>query len=726
MRTLRSLILGVVVVSFAACGGGGKTNNKPDAGDTGRLPKCNDGIDNDGDGKTDYPADPGCYAPNQDDETDDCPNGPTCPQCSNGQDDDMNGSTDYPNDPGCAFAADSDEYTENPVACGAQVHIKHLPLDGHVTGMLASGTSNLQGACGGPGTEDVYELRIQHPKVVVATTDGSTTADTVLYIRSASCMDPNMEVACDDDISTSDHSSTVTASITQPGTYYLVVDTKSSTGGQYDLHVQFLVGEGDPCSGGDDCGPGLVCRVPLNGTTKVCAKHVCQDGVDDDGDGKNDYPDDPGCGSATDDDETDDCPSGPNCPECGNGSDDDHDNHTDYPADTQCLAASSTSEACPTHEVIAALTQPTTMGDTSGATSDFDPTCASATGQPDLAYRLDLPALSSLSVAIDTGFTWFSDLELLDATCGGTAVACSYSSISKTNVTAGTYYLVVDGDYTNDSGPFTLTVSGTIKNGSSCESALAQSGALTCALGYACKGTMGSRTCQPAKCSNGMDDDGDGKIDYPFDPGCANAGDDDEADPASAPACSNSTDDDTDGATDFPADFGCTSAADTSEVFCTGEMDPATAITTKTTTGMTTSASNDFAPSCTSFSTAPEVTYGLELPVPVQALDITTTGFDTVLSILDAHCGTPIACNDEDPNGTIVGPSAISLTNVAAGGYAIMVDGYSSYSGTFTLTVHGTVAPGTSCASPLFSGAANAVLSCPSGTTCTGTPKKCQ
>lgn len=727
MHALRWLVLGVVVLPLVACGGGGKNNNTPpDAGSNAPAPKCSDGVDNDGDGKIDYPADPGCYAPNQDDETDDCPDGPGCPACSNGSDDDLNGSTDYPDDPGCTYAADNDEYTENPVACGDQVHIRHLPLDGHVQGTLASGTSTLQGACGGPGTEDVYELRIMHPKVVVATTDGASTADTVLYLRTASCTDPNMELACDDDISSLDHNSTVTASITEPGTYYLVVDTKSSAGGTYDLHVQFLVGEGDPCTAGDDCGPGLVCRVPLNGTAKVCSKHVCDDGVDDDADGKNDYPDDPGCLSATDDDETDDCPDGPNCPECGNSVDDDHDGNTDFPADTQCLAASSTSEACPTHEIVPSLTQATTNGDTTGATNDFEPSCVYSPGQPDLAYRLDVPALTSLSIAIDTGFNWYSDLELLDSTCGGTALDCQYGGITRANVAAGTYYLVVDGDYTGDAGPFTLTVSGTIQNGGSCESALAQAGALTCGTGYACAGTMGSRTCQPATCSNGIDDDGDGAIDFPFDPGCSDPGDDDETDPATAPVCSNHTDDDSDGTTDFPADYGCASAGDTSEAFCTGETDATSLITTRTTTGTTTAKANDLTPSCSSFSTAPEVTYGLQLPVPVQTLDLATTGFDTVLSFLDPHCGAAIACNDEDPNGSSVGPSAISLTSVNAGGYAITVDGYSAYSGDFTLTVHGTVAAGTPCSSPLFSGGANAVLSCPTGTTCTGTPKTCQ
>lgn len=726
MRSYRWLIIASAVLSFTACGGG-SNKPKPDAGDNGPKPQCSDGADNDGDGKIDFPYDPGCYSPNQDDETDDCPSGPNCPQCSNGKDDDMNGITDYPDDPGCSAASDTDEYTENPVACGNNVHIKKLPPDGHITGMLGSTASALSSTtCGGPGAEDVYELRILHPKVVVASTDmGSTVADTVLYIRGATCTDATMELTCNDDISTSDHNSTVTASIVQPGTYYLVVDTKSSTGGAYDLHVQFLVGEGDPCTTGDDCGPGLVCRVPLNGTTKVCAKHVCNDGVDDDGDGKPDYPTDPGCLSATDDDESDDCtptPAGPNCPECGDGRDNDADGKIDYPMDTQCLAASSTSEACPVHELVASLTMPTTTGDTTGATDDFQPTCAFGTGAPDLTYRLDVPTLTSLSVSISTT-TWFSYMELLNSTCGGAAIACA-NPISQTGVAAGTYFLVVDGDTSTDVGPFTLTVAGKIANNQSCESALAQSGALTCSTGYACAGTMGSRTCRPALCSDGIDNDSDGKIDYPNDPGCADPGDNDETNPATLPVCANSTDDDTDGTTDYPADYGCSSAAGTSEVFCTGEMDPTSKITTKINTGTTMGKSNDHQPmlcSLSSSSAASDVAYALQLPVPVTTLQIDTIGssFDTMLYVRDTQCTADIACDDDGSSPQ----SLITMNNVAPGGYAIVVDGYSTYNGAYTLNVHGTAPVGVDCTSPLFSGGTNAVLSCPSS--CSATTHKC-
>ena len=45
------------------------------------LPQCSDGIDNDGDGLVDFPADPGCFGPTDNDEF----NQLSIPQCPNGQ-----------------------------------------------------------------------------------------------------------------------------------------------------------------------------------------------------------------------------------------------------------------------------------------------------------------------------------------------------------------------------------------------------------------------------------------------------------------------------------------------------------------------------------------------------------------------------------------------------------------------------------------------------------------
>src|SRR5579871_5690245 len=99
--------------------------------------QCQDGIDNDGDGLIDYPNDPGCFAPEQNSEEDDCPSGPNCPQCGNGIDDDGNGIIDFSGgDPGCMSAADPLEFTENPNACGSNITIKQLPANGMDTGMI--------------------------------------------------------------------------------------------------------------------------------------------------------------------------------------------------------------------------------------------------------------------------------------------------------------------------------------------------------------------------------------------------------------------------------------------------------------------------------------------------------------------------------------------------------------------------------------------------------------
>jgi len=62
------------------------------------------------------------------------------------------------------------------------------------------------------------------------------------------------------------------------------------------------------------------------------------------------------------------------------------------------------------------------------------------------------------------------------------------------------------------------------------------------------------------RCSNGADDDGDGLVDFPNDPGCASA-----LGEVEDPACDDGADNDSDGAVDL-ADAGCSSASDSSEL----------------------------------------------------------------------------------------------------------------------------------------------------------------
>ena len=189
--------------------------------------------------------------------------------------------------------------------------------------------------------------------------------------------------------------------------------------------------------------------------------------------------------------------------------------------------------------------------------------------------------------------------------------------------------------------------------------------------------------------------------------------------------CANGIDDDGDMQIDWPTDYGCTSAAAGSEVFCMAEVDPTSLMTSTPVTGTTAGLANNLTPACSSSSTAADRVYALSLPVPVQTLVLDTNGsaFDTVLHVRDASCMTPIACDDD--GGASV-QSLITMTNVQPGNLAIVVDGFSANTGAYTLNVKGTVAPMTACSSPLFTGGAAAILACPTGTTCTGTPARCQ
>ena len=77
----------------------------------------------------------------------------------------------------------------------------------------------------------------------------------------------------------------------------------------------------------------------------------------------------------------------------------------------------------------------------------------------------------------------------------------------------------------------------------------------------------------PAKpaCADGLDNDGDGRSDFPADPGCAAEGDLDEVDPA---ACADLRDNDGDGRKDYPLDPGCSSPLDGSEADPVPPVDP--------------------------------------------------------------------------------------------------------------------------------------------------------
>ena len=65
------------------------------------------------------------------------------------------------------------------------------------------------------------------------------------------------------------------------------------------------------------------------------------------------------------------------------------------------------------------------------------------------------------------------------------------------------------------------------------------------------------------QCADGVDNDGDGKIDWPADTGCADGWDQTEG---GNPACSDGLDNDGDGLVDYPTDPDCSGALDASEI----------------------------------------------------------------------------------------------------------------------------------------------------------------
>jgi len=92
-----SVIVLLLVVTFAVSGARFKRS----------AAACNDGLDNDGDTKIDYPSDTGCSSKRDKSEQ-------STIQCDNGLDDDGDGLTDWPSDSGCASLTDNSETTPSP------------------------------------------------------------------------------------------------------------------------------------------------------------------------------------------------------------------------------------------------------------------------------------------------------------------------------------------------------------------------------------------------------------------------------------------------------------------------------------------------------------------------------------------------------------------------------------------------------------------------------------
>ncbi len=511
-----------VLALLPGCSGEGGGTAGADGGGIIDLPaQCSDGVDNDDDGTIDG-FDPGCSGPDDDDERQH--------QCEDGADNDGDGAVDL-DDRGCADADDDDEGDEPPLpACQNGVDDDgdgRIDLDDR--------------GCDGPDDADESGEPPLSACADGEDNDQDTLTDFPADPGCASVEDDSEEgevtpePQCGDGI---DNDLDGFVDLADPGCE-TAFDIQERNGAERAVCSNWL----------DDDGDGLVdfpydpgCRAAGDTDEEDEARErACGNGLDDDGDGRVDYPDDPGCAGIGDGEEVDP----PIPPACGDGRDNDRDGLIDYPQDPGCEAAADTDEEgnCGgTYRALELEPGRVIRGDSRGAINQAEGSCGGrAAGEAVYLYRVDR-AIEAFEVTTEHGDTRIETALYVRRGCleAASEVACTKeptgdgvfgNRVRVDHPPLGTYYIFLDG-------------------------AQAAGGIFAVSL----------EVLPLAECLNAVDDDDDGRVDYPNDQGCESPQDRSEADPPESTACGNDADDDGDGRVDYPVDPGCSSAADQDEV----------------------------------------------------------------------------------------------------------------------------------------------------------------
>ena len=221
-------------------------------------PACSDGVDNDGDGQTDYPADPGCRSASDHSEQFDC---------QDGIDDDGDGLVDYPADPGCRAATDPTE--------------KFDCSDG-----LDNDGDGLTDYPADPGCFTA-DWPLENPECSDGIdNDGDGNVD---YPADAQCVRPSDRSElpdCSDGIDNDGD-----------GNVDYPADAQCESAADLSENPQCSDGVDNDGDGRIDYPSEYPGCISLDDPTE---KAQCSDGVDNDGDGLTDWPNDPGCQTALD------------------------------------------------------------------------------------------------------------------------------------------------------------------------------------------------------------------------------------------------------------------------------------------------------------------------------------------------------------------------------------------------------------------------------------------
>lgn len=189
----------------------------------------------------------------------------------------------------------------------------------------------------------------------------------------------------------------------------------------------------------------------------------------------------------------------------------------------------------------------------------------------------------------------------------------------------------------------------------------------------------------PMACADGRDNDCDGRTDCAdsecgFFPPCA------MCTPTGPEAgnCSDRRDNDCDGRTDCN-DSDCARDLECGAINDTCATATLIALPGRA-TGTTMGARDDYQPMCAT-STAPDVAFVFRNPTrQTVTIDTEGSGFDTMLVVYRADCtvANVLGCDDDSAGGT---SSRVVLNDLVPGTYYIVVDGWNTASGAFTLNL---------------------------------------
>jgi hypothetical protein len=276
-------------------------------------PQCSDGIDNDGDGATDYPADFACSSVDDTNEND------VKAQCQDGLDNDTDDFSDYPADVACTSTQDNDE-GDRKTQCQDDLDNDRDGASDYPKDFACSSTQD----------DDEGDRKAQCQDARDNDGDGATdypadfactnSQDNDEGDRKAECQD----LRDNDGDGASDYPADFACDNLQ--------DNSES-----DRQAQCQDGRDNDGDGATDYPLDFACSSPQD-NNEGDKKAQCQDGLDNDGDGLKDFPIDPGCGSAQDNDEVN------GRPQCSDGIDNDRDGATDFPADFACTSAEDNDE----------------------------------------------------------------------------------------------------------------------------------------------------------------------------------------------------------------------------------------------------------------------------------------------------------------------------------------------------------------------------------------------